>query len=537
MTQHAADAQGARHLSANDFAYQRLRREMDRLRLRRDPKLLPFIEETARFASTFHSGRLADGALENPLLEIGRAMAEDAPVAVEEIPLAASAATRTLHVASALYATGGHSRILAKWVQRDLSSAHAIVVTRQDGELPEFLTSIAAERGTPIRMLERSATILERARQLRALSRGFDRVILHQHPDDAIPVIAYAAPGGCPVAMFNHAHFWFSLGSSVADMVVNTTPYFRRLTDNQRFARTTDLLHGPPGLNRLRWTDVDKRQAKQRLGLRPDGPVAMTIGHEAYYTASRGVDFFATLAKLLSAHPDLQMLVVGVREDSALMPSSLRDTGRVRLVGPVPDPHPYYEAADICLESFPMPSLGALIEAPAYGQAFPVPAFAEAESPLHVNQREIADIAVRQRTEAEYLRYVGELLASREATLERAGELRRRIIRNDEQFGDQFAPIYDRLARLGHEPRMLPRADCAAAPENLVLASLTNPSAFRITFDALPLPLPELVAAHVSALTRGHQRPRAAAIGVTRALARSVFRRLPRRLRARLRPD
>lgn len=534
MEQIVADSDAVRRLAANDFAYRELRREVDRLRARADPKLLSFIEGMARFAWEFHPGRLADGALENPLLAIGRAMADDASASMEEVPLEPSAQSRTLHVASEVYATGGHSRILAKWVQRDLSSSHAIVLTRHDGKLPEFLTLIAAERGAPITTLDRSETILARARQLRALSLGFDRVILHHHPDDAVPVIAYAKPGGCPVAMFNHAHFWFSLGSSVSDAIINTTPFFRQLTKDLRFPRATDLLHGPPGLERLRWSDVDKRKAKERLGLSADGPVAMTIGNEVYYTPSKSVDFFGTLGKLLAERPDLQVLIVGVREGSPLVPSTIRDAARVRLLGPVPDPRPFYEAADICLESFPFPSLGALVEAPAYGQAFPVPAFAEGESPLHINQQRIADIAVRQRTEAEYIRYVGELLDAREATLERAGDLRHRIIRDDESFGEQFVSLYERIARLDHAPHELPRTNCVAGPDNLVLASRADSSGLQNALAMLPLP--RSIRAHVRAVAGGHEGVRAAALQVARGVARPVFRRLPGQIRDRLRP-
>ena len=59
-------------LAANEFAYQRLCNEVARLHRQRNDKLLPMIESVARFAWNSHPGRLADGALENVLLEVGK---------------------------------------------------------------------------------------------------------------------------------------------------------------------------------------------------------------------------------------------------------------------------------------------------------------------------------------------------------------------------------------------------------------------------------------------------------------------------------
>jgi hypothetical protein len=433
-----------------------------------------------------------------------------------------------------VYVAGGHSRVLAKWVQRDLSSSPAIVVTRQPVELPDYLRAIAAERGVPIMVLDRQESILDRARRLRRLTQGFDRVVLHHHPYDAVPAVAYAKPGGCAVLMFNHAHFWFSLGTGVADMIVNTEPYFRGLSERFRFARATALLIGPPNIQPLVLTDVDKRRAKSRIGLSPEQPVVMTIGNEMYFQPVPGVDFFSTLAKLLSARPDLQVLVVGVAENSPLVPADILASGRVRLVGRVADPHPYYEAADLCLESFPMPSLGALVEAAAIGQAFPVPAFGEAETPARVGLFLLRSFAVRQPTEAQYIRYILQLIDAPEATAARAEELRRFLVRQDQAFGDQFAPMYEAAEPLGHTPREIPPTEASWAPENLVLASMTDPKDVSEALSVL-LPLTRMGAAHAKALALGYERPRDAAVSIGRRLFGRSFRRLPEGLRRHVR--
>lgn len=528
------DVDASTLLAANDFAYQRMCREVQRLNARRDAGLLPMIERTARFAWLSHPGRLADGTLENILLHIGQTLSDSSSRSGWEAPLPASSKSRTLHIATELYMTGGHSRVLAKWVQRDLSSSHAIIITRQPVELPDYLLAIAAERGAPIKMLDPQEAILERAQHLRDLSLGFDRVVLHHSPDDAVPVLAYARRGGPPVVMFNHAHFWFSLGSGVADLVLNSEPYFKQLTERYRFPRATTLLTGPPGVQPLTWGEVDKRLAKAKLELAPDQPVVMTIANESYFRPTEEADFFATLAKLLSAKPELQVVMVGVGEESALVPAHIRETGRVRLVGRVADPRPYYEAADLCLESFPMPSMGALIEAASFGQAFPVPAFGQAETPVRVNLSTIKSFATRQLTEADYVRHICELIDAPESTRAKAAELRRLLVQQDQAFGDQFPALYEMAAPLGHEPHEIPNSAFSSAPENLVLASMTDIRKVEEALSTL-LPLRAMGAAHARALALRYVTPRAAALGIARRVVGPAFRRLPEGLRRRLR--
>ncbi|RYF13034.1 MAG: hypothetical protein EOO77_16350 [Oxalobacteraceae bacterium] len=250
----------------------------------------------------------------------------------------------------------------------------------------------------------------------------------------------------------------------------------------------------------------------------------MTIGAEAYFTPSGGINFFETLGKLLETRAELHVLVIGVAADSVLVPSGIRKERRVTLVGPVADPRPYYEASDICLESFPMPSLGALTEAVAYGEAFPVPAFAEVENPLRVNQQRVSSIAVRQRTEADYIAYIIDLLDNQTTTREKAAALRRMLIRDDECFGDQFNALYELIDRAGHKPRQIPVTDCAVTSENIVLASRTNPAALRDVIAKLPAM--DSIGAHIRAVAFGYEPIGEAVSYLARDLARPLARRL-----------
>ena len=108
-------------LGANSFYYEALLKELHRLHDRNDPRTLEFLEHVANFAWTHHPGRFADGALENIAFRRGLELFK--PPGDGHIgPRHAEDLSRTLHVASSVYSSGGHSRVLTKWIQRDLSS-------------------------------------------------------------------------------------------------------------------------------------------------------------------------------------------------------------------------------------------------------------------------------------------------------------------------------------------------------------------------------------------------------------------------------
>jgi hypothetical protein len=217
--------------------------------------------------------------------------------------------------------------------------------------------------------------------------------------------------------------------------------------------------------------------------------------------------------------------------DNALVPTHLRDSENVKLVGRVADPRPYYEAADICLESFPMPSMGALIEAVAIGQAFPVPAFGASETPVRVNLHALDGVVVRRATETDYVRHVCELIAAPGPTREVAAELRRTLIHEDEAFGDQFTALYEQAEGLGHAPHKIPESDLSSAPENLVLASLTDLGDVGEALNCLPSR--SMITARAHAVIAGYESPRAAGLNMARKWLGPAFRRLPERLRRR----
>jgi hypothetical protein len=241
-------------LAGNSFVYEA---GLDWVRSTPAARLPEVVWQVGRLAWDHHPGRFADGALENPVFRLGASGALPAAPAVPQISAGIGGLPRTLHVATTIYALGGHSRVVAKWATRDVHSVPGVVLTTQTEPVPDLVGKAIADAKGEIIVLPAEQPMAARAGILREISRRYDRVILHTHPQDPVPVMAFAAKGGPPVAMFNHAHFSLCLGSTISDVIVNTMEYFSKVTKQFRFPRQATILTGTPGMERLTADPID----------------------------------------------------------------------------------------------------------------------------------------------------------------------------------------------------------------------------------------------------------------------------------------
>jgi hypothetical protein len=406
-------------------------------------------------------------------------------------------------------------------VLRDTESTSGIVLTNQTIPCPEFFERTVAQAQGEITCLPVSQPMIVRAAMLRELAKQFDRVVLHTHPHDPMPITAFSVRGGAPVAMFNHAHFSFCLGPSVADVIINTLDHFRKVTEKFRFPRKTAVLAGALGQAADETLPICKRSAKRRLGLSESDPLVMSIASEWYFKPIEGYDFFRTVSKLLDSHPSVNVLVVGVRPNSPLVPVGLRGRTRFHCVGPVLDPLPYYQAADVCLESFPMPSLGAFLEAVAYGEAFPVPVYGPSECILRVSQAPMFSPSFRPKDEDDYLAYIIRLLRAHSETREEARSLRLSFARFNQGTDQRLREVNRLIGGLQHAPQEIPQASFDDGADCRILGQLNS--------DNLPSSyLPYLMAVRVQAVAaaRGLVPLQRAAFEAIRRPSAGLLRRL-----------
>jgi glycosyltransferase involved in cell wall biosynthesis len=310
-----------------------------------------------------HTGLFASPELETLLGELGA-----------QLPQPAGTAPRTadprevLHVVTQCYGTGGSTQAIACWIDQDRGRHHRVCTTRQKGTPPpEKLLAPLAAPSDLIRLDTERGGLMERAARLRELAAGSDMVVLHLHPYDVVPVIAFAGASGLPPVVYvDHCDHVFWLGTSIATVVMHMRDSGRLLAGARRGvdpARSTVVPRPIRPIGRSTARD----EAKRRLGVDPAQVLLVTAADGSKYRPVGSPSFLELVTPVLERHPDALLIAAGPQPDEAWQAATDRTDGRIRALGPLPDVRLLQEAADVYLDSFPFSSLTSLLEAGSLG--------------------------------------------------------------------------------------------------------------------------------------------------------------------------
>jgi len=460
-------------LMANSEAYEWLVAKiglMDRRKKVED--VLRAVGKAASFAGIFHSGRFADGAIENLALEIGGwlpdRLSEDGGV-----PSSANHkehCRRVLHVTTRALEIGGHTRMMYHWVRNDKSSCHSVVLIHQgDTPIPYWLSEAVHISGGTLTVFRQEGQLCDKALQLRQMARQCaDLVVLHHFGSDVVPTVAFATIDCPPVAVLNHADHEFWLGSSVADMAINLRTIGAEYSVERRFLSCNDILPVPL-LDHF--GEISRAEARSALGIGEDHVMLLSIGRAEKYRTYGAYSFVATVNKILDRHSSAHLYVLG---ESASGVGPYLDCvihERLHFVGIVENPSQYRVAADIYLESFPFGSQTALLEAalsglpvvPAYGPLFPL---------LVANDDTLTDILRNPHNEQEYIEQVELMIRCSDQRVTLGETLRKQLL--VDHVGDGWlrclAAVYQKTDILKHQPKPIPPSTCCITDADISLS-------------------------------------------------------------------
>jgi hypothetical protein len=430
-------------------------------------RFLRWAQITARFAAVAHTGRYSDGALENLILDIGLGTLP-VPRNIEALP-ASTRGRRVLHVATRLLNTGGHTRLLARWIANETDATHHVVVTDQKAtEVPLFVRQTVVRTGGGVVALGTEPSRRSRASALRELARTTaDLCILHTHQFDPAPVIAFAVDDLPPVAIMNHADYQFWLGASVGDAIINFRDFAQRLTP-RRHARNPHVIPIP-----LRPVDtsISREEARRKLGVGTGEVMLMTMGIESKYEATPLHDFYAAAREILDRHSSARLFMVGVSERAARARLGSDGLTRLHAVGLKNDPTIYQRAADIYLEGMPYGSFTALFETAAAGVC-PVVMYAPNEQVDSSEDPGLRRAARSLPDRATYIDYVSELIHDSALRQEIAAMAREDL--ESSHMGEGWArsvrDLYFDLESAGHHAAPLPQTEPEAHNPDLLRA-------------------------------------------------------------------
>jgi glycosyltransferase involved in cell wall biosynthesis len=433
------------------------------------------LQHLAEFCQFHHSGRFADGRLENLALELAEQLGQLLPPRNVSCPglnslAMASSRRHILHVATSVQEIGGHTRTILRWIESDPASCHSLVLIRQDGSaVPAWLrAAIQASGGTAIEFPQ-AAPVLLRAWWLRQAAQYADLVILHHFGYDVTPVIALGVAEGPPVALVNHADHLFWLGSSVADLIIQQRGLSRVLGPERRCYRRDALVPIPlsPPL-----PTPSRAEARKSLGIPENQTVLVSVGRATKYVPTSQHHFVRAITHLLDRCPAAHLYLLGVSASDTHVLVGWPIHPRLHLCGSVPHAALHLRAADVYLEGVPFGSQTALLEAALEG----VPAVRAYAPPLDLlagSDEALDDLLPVPASEEEYVERAAALVNHRSECQALGEELRRRVLESHVGNGwrGRLHGAYRQAMRMHHQPYKLPDTSCLTTARDVALSA------------------------------------------------------------------
>lgn len=270
---------------------------------------------------------------------------------------------KVLHVLTEGYATGGHTQAVSCWIEQDQSSDHLVCISRQaTSRTPKKLLERLRSKQDLIHLSTWPGGLVRRAMRLRALAAEVDVVLLHTHPYDVVPVLAFAGGFPVPVIYVNHADHVFWVGASVSSVVMNMRESGHVLSVSRRgIERARSLIMSRP--LRVAGRTLGKEEARRQLGIRDDQILIFTAADEPKYEPIWSPTFVDLLIPVIRQNTNAVLLAAGPSMTGQWEIAAQQTGGRIRALGRLNGVSVYQQAADIYIDSYPFSSLTSLIEA------------------------------------------------------------------------------------------------------------------------------------------------------------------------------
>ncbi|MGN0017442.1 MAG: DUF1796 family putative cysteine peptidase [Candidatus Gastranaerophilaceae bacterium] len=264
-----------------------------------------------------------------------------------------------LHVATVFYKTGGHSRVIERWIKyANENQSHSIVLINQgDIEIPDYVREIVNRKNGKILIIDAGLSLKEKAIKLRQLASNFEYVVLHTHMDDPIATIAFGTESfKRPILLYNHAEHLFWLGKSIADLVLEIGAS-KNVSKEKRLIDNTFELGIPQEFEYVDKSN-DMLVSRKRLGIDKNKKIISLIGGANKFISFNGKNISDVLMKLLKLRKDLEFYIIGpTTEDLYWSNVEKKSKGKIHVIGQVnygEKLYDYINSSNLIISSWPM---------------------------------------------------------------------------------------------------------------------------------------------------------------------------------------
>lgn len=281
-----------------------------------------------------------------------------------------------LHVMTAAFLTGGHTRIVERWIDSAPDDEeHCVVLIRQrhKNEIPQRLKDVVENKHGALHLFPYWLPKLWKAQKLKNLAAGFDIIVLHQNMTDPVPLMAFGTPDfQRPVILFNHAGHRFWLGRNATDLVIDIIEEQQSITLQKRGIVNSRLVELPYDRKHDASEEHDRSSLRRAIGLDLESSVIVSMASAYKYTPVLEFDFPRMLGDIMQTDRRIQAMIIGVEPGARLGWDGLEKKfgGRIRLLGVIPYEQVgnYLRAADLYIDSFPYNSFTSMLDAVLVGK-------------------------------------------------------------------------------------------------------------------------------------------------------------------------
>lgn len=320
---------------------------------------IKFIENVYAYFFIRHPGVFFSYKFEKALIDISQKIS---------IPLIKDYEKNSfLHVVSAPYLTGGHTRVVKRWIKfAPKNSKHSVAVIIENFEIARNLFGeLVTSKNGKLYLLEQGNHI-EKSIVLRNIASEYEYIILHHHMHDAIPILAFGTENfKRPVIVYDHAQHCLWLGSLIADHILALTYQIFEFIKRRRGINYVSYA-GIPTEKEITNDLVSNEKKvfiKRKIGFSDDSKIILSIGTEYKYS---GIDFINYVDNVLKKTPNnVIFVIIGPNLKDKWEYLKNKYPNRIFVLGPIDNRYiyDYYNIADVYIDSYPVPGGTAFIDA------------------------------------------------------------------------------------------------------------------------------------------------------------------------------
>ncbi|NHO16515.1 glycosyltransferase [Acetobacter peroxydans] len=222
-----------------------------------------------------------------------------------------------LHVMTQAYQSGGHTRVVERWINHDSHHCrHSVFLTGQ-GKLPipQKIPTLTRASGGQVFRPSRYTSLVSKALTLQKVAQEYDFVVLHTHMQDPIATLALGAQNfAASVIYYNHADHRFSLGMGAASVVAETRSWGKNISSLKR-GITESVVLGIPLQKDMAGHYRKNFSTRAKLNISAASKVIFSAASEHKFIPFQEFNFLHAAVKILLQQPTAHLLLVGVGKD------------------------------------------------------------------------------------------------------------------------------------------------------------------------------------------------------------------------------